>query len=276
MGKLNITVHPLFFIFGIYFAGIGKVFSFLVFTLSAVLHELGHAFQAEKLGYKLKKITLMPYGAVISGDIEGIKYTDELKVVLAGPLVNLCISIGILALWWIYPPSYPYTELCFTANISIFLINLLPAFPLDGGRFLLATLSLKMKRRTAMKIAKISGYIFALLLLGAFVYSLYTTVNITILFFSLFILFGSVDLKKENVYMKVYGNFSISSVKNFKEIKTIAVNKSCTVKKFLEIAEGDSLYRVFIYDERGGYKILEPTEIAKILAEKSLYSTLSD
>ncbi|MBO4323068.1 MAG: hypothetical protein J5836_00245, partial [Clostridia bacterium] len=267
MGKLNFSVHPLFFIFGLYFAATGKVFSFLVFTFSAVLHELGHAYAAEKLGYKLKKITLMPYGAVISGDIEGIKYTDELKVVLAGPLVNLAISIAILALWWIYPASYPYTELCFTANISIFSVNLIPAFPLDGGRFLLSTLSLKMKRRKAMKIAKISGYIFSLLLLGAFVYSIYSEINITILFFSLFILFGAVDLKKENVYMRVYGNFSVGSIKNFKEIKTIAVNEGCTVKKFLEIAEGESLYRVFVCDDKGGYKIIEPVELAKIISE---------
>ena len=275
MGKLNFSIHPLFFIFGLYFAVVGKVFSFLVFTFSAVIHELGHAFSAEKLGYKLKKITLMPYGAVISGDIDGIKYTDELKVVLSGPLVNLCVAIAMLALWWIYPPSYPYTELCFTANASIFLINLIPAFPLDGGRFLLATLSLKMKRKSAMKIARISGYIFSLAVFGVFVYSLYTEINITILFFSLFILFGSIDLRKENVYMRVYGNFSVGSIRNYKEIKAVAIRSDCTVKEFLALAEGDSLYRVFVYDETGGYKVIEPPEIARIISEKSLYDKLA-
>ena len=275
MGKLNISVHPLFFIFGLYFASIGKVFSFLTFTFSAVIHELGHAFVAEKLGYRLKKITLMPYGAVISGDIEGIKYADELKVVISGPLVNLCVAVFILALWWIFPEAYPYTELAFTANISLFLINLIPAFPLDGGRFLLATLSLKLKRKTAKKIAKISGYVFSAILLGAFVYSLYKTANFSILFFSLFMLFGTTDLKKENSYIKIYGNYSAKKIKNYKEVKTIAVNGDITVKKFLEIAGGDYLYRVLVYGE-GGKRVIEPDEIAGILEKKSLYEKLAD
>ncbi len=274
MGKLNVSVHPIFFIFGIYFAATGKVFSFLVFTFSAVIHELGHAYAAEKCGYKLKKITLMPYGAVISGDIHGIKYSDEIKVVLAGPLVNLCVAVSTLALWWVYPPSYPYTELCFTANASLFLINLIPAYPLDGGRFLLATLSLYLKRATAVKIAKVTGYIFACVLLGAFVYSVYTEINFTILFFSLFILFGSIDVKNESVYIRVYGNYSTVSIKNYKEIKTVAVNSDCTVKNFLELADGDALYRLYVYDESGVFRVIEPSELSSILEKKSIYEKL--
>ena len=70
--------------------------------------------------------------------------------------------------------------------------------------------------------------------------------------------------------MRVYGKFSVNSIKNFKEIKTVAINQDCTVKDFLEIAEGDSLYRVFVYNKNGGYKIIEPTEVAKIIGEKNL------
>ena len=76
--------------------------------------------------------------------------------------------------------------------------------------------------------------------------------------------------------MRVYGNFSVNSIKNFKEIKTIAVKKDCTVKKFLEIAEGESLYRVFVCDDKGGYKIIEPFDVAKIISEKSLYDNFAD
>jgi len=61
---MRISIHPLFFLFGIYFALRGKVFLFLNFTLTALIHELGHAIAAERLGYKMNKISLMPYGAV--------------------------------------------------------------------------------------------------------------------------------------------------------------------------------------------------------------------
>ena len=51
MGRLKVSIHPLFFIFGLYFALTGKVFSFLIFTLTAVIHEFGHAFVSDRLGY---------------------------------------------------------------------------------------------------------------------------------------------------------------------------------------------------------------------------------
>lgn len=59
---IRLGIHPLFFVFGIYFALTGKVFLFLVYTLTALVHEYGHAVCAERLGYKMNKISLMPYG----------------------------------------------------------------------------------------------------------------------------------------------------------------------------------------------------------------------
>ena len=274
MGKLNVNVHPLFFIFGLYFALTGKVFSFIVITLTAVLHEFGHAIQAEKLGYKLFKITLMPYGAVISGDINGIKYSDEVKVVLAGPLVNLCIAVAIMAVWWIFPSSYPYTQAALYANASIFLVNLIPAFPLDGGRLLLATLSLKLKRKTAVKVAKFSGYVLSLALLFAFALTAFTELNLSLLFFSLFILFGSFDLKNENEYVRIYESYSPSNIKNFKEVKTLAITSDFTVKRLLAALDGDCLYRLYVYYPNGKYKVLEPYDVGKLLEAKSLYEKI--
>ena len=163
MAELKFKIHPLFIIFGIYFAVMGKVFSFIVYTLSAVIHELGHFFESEKLGYGLNKIVLMPYGALISGDIENVRYVDEIKIAASGPLVNLFIAAFCVAIWWLIPDLYPYTDLIVTANLSIAIINALPCYPLDGGRVLLATLSLFVRRSKAKKIVKI-------LILGVFIY----------------------------------------------------------------------------------------------------------
>ena len=89
MGKIKVSVHPLFFAFGLYFAFTGKVFSFISFTIVAVIHEIGHSFVAARLGYRLEKITLMPYGCIISGKTQSFSYKDEVKIAFAGPLVNL-------------------------------------------------------------------------------------------------------------------------------------------------------------------------------------------
>ena len=131
MGKLKFRVHPLFILFGIYFAFTGKVFSFLTYTLCALIHEMGHSISAEKSGYRLVNVTLMPFGAVVKGDISGMGYKDEIRVALAGPVINFCIGVSILALWWLFPETYPYTEIAVTANFALCFINLIIPLEID-------------------------------------------------------------------------------------------------------------------------------------------------
>lgn len=270
---MKVTVHPLFFIFGLYFAATGKVFSFAAFTLCALIHELGHARAAEKCGYKLNRITLMPYGAVISGDISGISYKDEIKVVCAGPMVNLAIYIAIIALWWLFPLTYPYTELAAEANLALFTINLIPAFPLDGGRLLLCTLSLKLKRKTAAAITRTAGIIFSFILLGLFVYSCFFGVNFSLLFFASFIFAGAIHKNPDDGYIRFYEGLSPLTVKRPKRVKTIAAGTDFTVKKFYSLYDGESLYKIMIYSKKSELLgVFEPHEVYNKLLVLSLDS----
>lgn len=273
MGSLKISVHPLFFIFGLYFAACGKVFSFLVFTLCALVHELGHAYASEKCGYKLKNIKLMPYGAVISGDIDGIRYSDEIKVVVAGPLVNAAVAAGVAALWWFFPETYPYTELAFTANAALFAINLIPAYPLDGGRLLLATLSLKAKRKTAVAVARVAGLVCAGALITVFALTAAENLNLSLRFFSLFMLFGAADANPENAYVRAYTGMRAPARGRAAEIREIAVGEDCTVKRLFSLFRPDCMYRVRVY-AKGGVKVIEPDEVGRILEKKSIYDRI--
>ena len=72
MGGIRYNVHPLFFVVGLYYAVSGRIFIFLVYSFTALIHETGHAIAAEKAGYKLNKITLTPFGAIAKGNIEGL------------------------------------------------------------------------------------------------------------------------------------------------------------------------------------------------------------
>lgn len=267
---MKIRIHPLFFIFGLYFVAIGKVFSFLTFTICALLHELGHSLAAQKLGYKLRKITLMPYGAVIKGDIYGISYADEIKVVIAGPLLNLVIGLFTIALWWIFPLSYPYTELVAIGSFSLFFINLFPAFPLDGGRFLLCTLSLFLKRKKAVFITKTVSVIFSLFLLFLFAVSFLYTVNVSLLFFASFCIFGIFTVDNENSYVRFYDGLSIE-LKKPKVIKKIAVGDNFTLKEFYSLYDGSSLYEISVYSSGGKLlKSFSPEEVKNTLLTKSV------
>ena len=70
--KLRFTAHPLFLAVGVWYCFKGELTLFLLSCLVAVQHECAHAFAAAKLGYKLNKIVLMPFGAVIDGDLDEI------------------------------------------------------------------------------------------------------------------------------------------------------------------------------------------------------------
>lgn len=250
MDKLKFTIHPLFFIFGLYFAFTGKVFSFLTYTLVAVIHELGHFYASEKLGYKLNRIVLMPYGALISGNLEDVTYKDEALIALSGPLVNVVTALFFVALWWFFPSIYPYTDLAVFASVSIAVINLLPCHPLDGGRFLSATLSLFIKRSTAVLITRIIGVIIGLLILALFIYSCFTEVNFSVLFFAGFILVGATDKNKQNSYIKTLSLY-VRNVTRPSLICEYVLPYTATLKTLYGLMESGKYYRFYIMSESG-------------------------
>lgn len=274
MAKLKIIVHPLFFVFGIYFALTGKVFSFILTVLSALVHEFGHFIASERCGYKLDKIVLMPYGAVISGNDSPFKYADEIYVSLAGPIINYLIVIIFTALWWFFPETYAFTDYVVLVNLSLATINLLPCYPLDGGRVLLATLCLYFSRKISLLICKIIGLIFSLCLLGLFIYSCFNGVNISLLFFSLFILFGVFTKPNTSSYIRIFSQFSLSQYKKGVEVKKVAILQSAKLKTLCKVV-GSKPCEIDLINYKGVViRRLNPIEAQKLLSLGNLYETI--
>ncbi len=277
MAKLKFTVHPLFFLFGVYFAATGRIFVFLTYTLVAVLHEMGHSIAAARLGYRLNRVVLMPYGAVISGDIRGLKFKDEIEVALAGPFTNLACAVLFAALWWVTPDTYAFTDTAMFASLSIAAVNLLPCRPLDGGRVLHAFLSIYLKRRTADIVLLITGVLFSCVLGGLFVISCFSAPNLSLLFFALFALFGTVFTGKDNGYVKLYENAYARALDRGAEVRRVAVPPDTTVKKLLSMMDGQSLTEVAVYTRRGEFLgLLPPERVFEIASGDTLYSSVSE
>ena len=277
MAQLKFKVHPLFFIFGIYFALMGKVFYFLVYVLTAVLHEFGHYLASEKLGYKLNVITLLPFGAVITGDLDGLTYKDECFISICGPLANFITAIIFVALWWFVPDAYAYTDVVVVANFSVAIVNLLPAYPLDGGRFLYATLRLFLKRKTAKIIVVVIGIGLSLLLFTLFIISIFNEINLTLLFFSLFIFVGATSKGKQNAYIRLYSDLSFKIDKKIKPVKRLVVSKNVKLKNLFTVIDGNSYYIIDIVDDGGNLlKSYSGEEVYNLLINSSIYSTVSD
>lgn len=272
---MTFSLHPLFLIFGIYFAFTGKVFSFLTYTFCAVVHEFGHALAAERRGFRLKKISLMPYGAVISGETGGMTVSDEIITVICGPAVNLAAGLAILAVWWIFPAVYPYTELAATANFSLFFVNLIPAFPLDGGRLLLCLLTRPLGRKKAVAVTKELGVTCSACLIAAFVYSCFHTVNFSLLFFAAFLLTGAIGKHADDRYIRLIDGFSTKNIKRSRNVRRLAVKDGFTVKDFYAAADGSSLYEVQIYSPDGRLlRTISPETLGEELSVKTLKEPL--
>lgn len=274
MGSIRIKIHPLFILLFIYSAFTSKVLIFLVCTLTAVAHELGHSLVAEIKGYKLNKITLMPFGAIVQGNFDKPFIKDDLIISLAGPITNLLIAVLFVASWWVYPISYPYTQVVVQANLSMALVNLLPALPLDGGRILFSFLRLRFAKKTANIICKILGVILSCILLTTFIISVFSTPNISLLFFSLFVLFGALSREKENNYVRAYVGVSREKLLKGVRISRFALDKDASVKRLVNLIDGDALNEVVIIDGNEKLATLSEEKIRRIILTGKLKSKL--
>lgn len=239
-GKLRI--HPLFLLAGILSGFTGGLLVFLSAVLCALEHECAHALKARSYGYTLNKVVLMPYGAVIAGDLAGIGKREELAVLAAGPLCNLATGFLFVALWWLYPETYPYTELAAAMSFSLFLVNLLPAYPLDGGRILRVLLSPLGKDR-AKKISVACTLLTGLALLVGFVFTLRESPNFSLLFFAIFLLcsFGGGE----------YERISFSRKQNFArgiEERRVALSADLPLGKAVRYLREDRYLTLLLFD----------------------------
>lgn len=122
----------LFLLFGICFL-CHKFLLLINYLLALILHELAHIFVATKRGYKVKYVCLSMFGLAVELDAE-IDNKDAFAINLAGPLFNLILSVLCLACYSIFPNSFGALNNFCTCNLVLSFFNLLPVYPLDGGK----------------------------------------------------------------------------------------------------------------------------------------------
>jgi Zn-dependent protease len=166
------------------------VFLILVF-LCVTLHEFGHIAMARRFGIRTPEVILSPIGGIASLEKIPEQPRQELLVAIAGPLVNVAIALLLMVVFGISLSSYTtagfetatLAERLFIVNVTLVLFNLIPAFPMDGGRMLRAVLAMKMGSSRATALAARIGQGFAalfvvlgllynpiLMLVGVFIY----------------------------------------------------------------------------------------------------------
>ena len=147
----------------------------LLFFVSILLHELGHAVVALRHGLRTRSITLFIFGGVAQLEKDPRDGRAEFWMAAAGPLVSLALAglfYACAALPFVGPSAAAVARYLALINLILALFNLVPAFPMDGGRLLRGALWGSMGKTRATRIATGAGTFFAFLLIFAGVFSL--------------------------------------------------------------------------------------------------------
>ena len=261
----------------------------LVLMVCVMLHELGHALTARRFNIKTQKIILLPIGGVATLEKMPEKSIQELLMAMAGPAVNLIFALLLALMIPLHnyfnfdtvvleeqlfePTAQNFLFYLFVANVMLVLFNLIPAFPMDGGRVLRALLSFRFGHVEATKIAAGigQGMAFLFFILGLF----FSPFLILIAFFIYFGAYGENQMVKQNAAL--LGHFvkeatltqitKLSPVNSVQEV--INITLAGTERDFV-VAENDELLGIVTQKD-----IIKHAQTPSLLVKDIMQKTFS-
>ncbi len=266
---MKIRLHPLFFVLVLVLVFMGQGLVILWSLLALILHETGHGVVSRSRGFVLRDMSLMPYGAELStSDILDKK--SSILIALAGPMVSLVVALLTLGLWWLYPALYSMTEPFFYANLSLFVFNILPIYPLDGSRIVLGCAK---NRSLAVKVLKISGLLSSIALVVLFVCVLLLdgVVNINLLIAGIFMCYSAVVSVDRETYVSVYDK-NLKNFDNGVEVKTIKVSENIPLIRLYRHINSASEIKFQVVDQnKNVIAEFDEKELAKFAVRENLH-----
>ncbi|MCS6953435.1 MAG: site-2 protease family protein [Bryobacterales bacterium] len=259
-------------------ATLAGVLFILALFACVVLHEFGHALAARRFGIATRDITLLPIGGVARLERMPDDPRQELWVALAGPAVNVGIA-ALLYLWLDLTGGWQpvdaltvtrgsFAERLLLVNVFLVVFNMLPAFPMDGGRVLRAALAMRMEYTRATQIAASLGQAMALLFgfLGFFY-------NPFLLFIALFVWMGAAQ-EASMVQMKwALGGIPVQRAMQT-DFRTLAAGDP--LERAVEMILAGSQQDFPILDDGRLVGILTRNDLLKALAQGRTHATIRE
>jgi len=196
-----------------------EVFFIFPIYLCVVLHEFGHALTAKSYGIKTDQIVLLPIGGVaqLNGNPSNAK--QEFWITLNGPLVNVAIAIVLFLSLFAYTGNFEtllslnfimdnFFARLMIINIGLVVFNLIPAFPMDGGRIFRAALSSKINFYKATLIAARTGQVIAL---GFIIFGIYIQ-NYILPLISIFIITAAQNELKNSKIININRKYNLKDL----------------------------------------------------------------
>ena len=219
-----------------------------------VLHEFGHILMARRFGVRSTQVTLLPIGGVADLDKMPQKPYQELLIAIAGPLVNIVIAAILMVvagafegdtLQHIEDPSLGLVEKLAATNLFLALFNMIPAFPMDGGRVLRAALAMGLGEGKATRIAAQIGQAFAFAL--GFFGLLYGYP--ILLFIALFVYFAAAAEAHSSVVQLATHEVKVADAM---ETRVVSISRGATIGEAVEILLATSQESFPLVNASGG------------------------
>ena len=227
-GIMKIKINLKIFIFIIVFFITGQIKIYGLLMLFAFIHELGHLIAGIIMKFRPSSLKIMPMGLAISFDVFPIDYNTKImngnllklkKIFIAssGPIVN--IIMATLLITTEFGLKQETRILSIYSNFLIAIFNLLPIYPLDGGRILKGIISLRLGHIEAVKLTNQISNISIIILTAISSIAIYYYKNISILFILLYLwAIIIVQNKKYNIKMKIYEILQKENLENSEKI----------------------------------------------------------
>lgn len=217
--RFRIDLKIFIFLILFYFTKQIEIYGYIMFF--AFIHELGHLICGMILGMKPEKLEIMPFGLSVSFKIKADEYNKKVKkgnlfeikkiiVATAGPIINLLLIFIINNLKLDITKSL----IMIYSNLLLFIFNLLPIYPLDGGRIIRGILHIKFGKRKSEKYTNIISLISVVIFTSlASILILYME-NISIFLISIYLWYLVINenkkyKKREEIYKRILENNTI-------------------------------------------------------------------
>ncbi|MBV9107048.1 MAG: site-2 protease family protein [Verrucomicrobia bacterium] len=267
IGGIDVRIHVTFFLLlalfasfygpqGGYSGTLKVVIFFLLVFLCVLLHEFGHAFAGKAYGIRTVDITLLPIGGVARMERMPEKPAQELVVAIAGPLVNVVIASTLLFVLAVTgnldfgelvdPTRFNAMWALLYTNLMMVLFNLIPAFPLDGGRVLRALLATRFSYERATQIAATVGQVLALLM-GVWALSKGPA---SLALIAIFIYMGA---ESESSFVQMRHATSDIPVASAMVTRFDTLNYQATLDQAVDALLGSSQHEFPVLDTNGGF-----------------------
>ncbi len=259
-----VTCSPLFLLLCVFSIVSENIMILLLYLGALLLHETAHLIMAKMLGCEISEIKLLPYGcrmSIVSIDSPW----DELMIALSGPVCSLICFMGCRLI----PAAAGFAK----ANMYIAMINLLPAYPLDGGRAINALLTM-----TGITLPRTLRAVMTFALAGIAGIWGYITKNVTLIIFAVFLLSEGISSirQQEMVALSHMKNMRCAAVGRGISVRHIALRRDVNIGTALSYGFGGYSVFCILDDNMREIARVDGVKLAELAAEYGIGSSLGD